>query len=87
MRTALEADAPDEAALMAHADRIGEITTELRKQHLRTLLAVNAQLTPEQREALRPQRGEGGHGRHGRHGGRGGHGGPGGCADKGGAEQ
>jgi hypothetical protein len=26
----------------------------MRKQHLRTLLAVHAQLTPEQREKLRP---------------------------------
>lgn len=93
MRGALQSDTPDEATLMAHADRIGEITTELRKQQLRTLLAVHAQLTPEQREALRPKHGERSYGRDGKHGGRGAHGrhggpgGPGGCADKDGAKQ
>jgi hypothetical protein len=43
--------------------------TELRKQHLRTLLAVRAQLTPDQQQALTPfarggecgAKGKGGH--------------------------
>jgi len=57
LRTLLEKDAPDEGAVLAEADRIGSLTTELRKQELRTLLAVRAQLTPEQRAQLRPPHG------------------------------
>ena len=58
LRTLLKQESPDETAVLEHADRIGALMTELRKQQLRTLLAVRAQLTPEQREALRPPDGE-----------------------------
>ena len=53
MRALLEADAPDESAVMAQADVIGGLRTESQKAMLHTLLAVRAQLTPEQREQLR----------------------------------
>jgi len=52
MRVLLEQDAPDEAAVMKQADRIGAIRTEGRKAMLRTLLAVRADLTRAQREQL-----------------------------------
>lgn len=52
MRVLLEQEAPDEAAVMKQADRIGAIRTEGRKAMLRTLLTVRADLTPAQRERL-----------------------------------
>ncbi len=48
----LEADAPDEAAVMAQVEEIGAVKTELQKHRVRTLLAVRAELTPEQRAKL-----------------------------------
>lgn len=53
MRDLLEQETPDEAAVLAQADTLGTLRTEHRKQFLRTLLAVRAQLTPEQRDSLR----------------------------------
>ena len=53
LRTLLEQDTPDEAAVLAQADVIGGLQTTYRKQGLRTLLAIQAQLTPEQRASLR----------------------------------
>jgi Spy/CpxP family protein refolding chaperone len=53
MRTLLEAESPDEAAIMRQADKIGGLKTEEHKAMLRTLLAVRAELTPEQREKLK----------------------------------
>ena len=53
MHALLEADAPDEAAVMAQVEQIGELRTEAHKAMLRTLLAVRAELTPEQRDQLR----------------------------------
>jgi Spy/CpxP family protein refolding chaperone len=52
MRALLEQDKPDEAAVMQQADRIGSLLTEGRKAMLRALLAVRADLTPEQRQKL-----------------------------------
>jgi Spy/CpxP family protein refolding chaperone len=52
MRAMLEQDAPDESAVMRQADRIGAIRTEGRKAMLRSLLAVRADLTAEQRQKL-----------------------------------
>jgi Spy/CpxP family protein refolding chaperone len=49
----LEADAPDEAAVLEQVERLGELRTEAHKSLVHTLLAVRAQLTPEQREQLR----------------------------------
>jgi Spy/CpxP family protein refolding chaperone len=53
LRALLEQDAPDETAVLAQADVIGKLQITYRKQSLRTLLAVQAQLTPEQRVSLR----------------------------------
>jgi Spy/CpxP family protein refolding chaperone len=53
MHALLDSDAPDEAAVMEQVERIGELRTEAHKSLVRTLLAVRAQLTPEQREQLR----------------------------------
>ena len=69
MRALLEQDSPDEAAVLAQADRVGQTMLELRKQQLRTLLAVRSQLTPEQRAELAPPDGKGGHDGHGFRGG------------------
>lgn len=52
MRAKLEADEPDEAAVLAQADEIGRLRTEVEKTRLRTLLRINKRLSPEQREAL-----------------------------------
>lgn len=53
MHALLEADAPDEAAVLEQVERIGLLRTEAHKSLVRTLLAVRAELTPEQREQLR----------------------------------
>jgi Spy/CpxP family protein refolding chaperone len=53
LRALLEQDTPDEAAVLAQAEVIGTFETALRKHAMRTLLAVRALLTPEQRASLR----------------------------------
>lgn len=53
MHAMLEQDAPDEAAVMRQAEVLGELRTEAHKAMLHTLLAVRAELTPEQRVQLR----------------------------------
>jgi Spy/CpxP family protein refolding chaperone len=53
LRALLEQEDPDESAVMEQAEVIGSLQTEARKHGLRTLLAVHALLTPEQRESLR----------------------------------
>ena len=52
MRRLLEQDSPDEAAVMQHAERIGALRTEVRKNRLRAMLQIRALLSPEQRQAL-----------------------------------
>lgn len=52
MRALLDQEKPDEAAVMAQADRMGALKTERHKAMLRTLLAVRAELTPAQRAQL-----------------------------------
>lgn len=68
MHALLEQAEPDEATVMAHADAVGALETEVRKQRLRTVLQVRALLTPEQRtklrELLRSRRPRGHHFRH-----------------------
>jgi Spy/CpxP family protein refolding chaperone len=63
MHSLLEQKEPDEAAVMAQADTIGALETEIQKQRLRTVLQVRALLTPEQRakllELLRARRSHG----------------------------
>jgi Spy/CpxP family protein refolding chaperone len=56
LRTLLEQDVPDENAVLAQVDVIGALQTTHRKQSLRTFLAVQAHLTPEQRASLRQAR-------------------------------
>jgi len=53
MHALLDQDLPDEEAVMRQADLLGELHTEGHKAMLHTLLAVRAQLTPDQRTALR----------------------------------
>ena len=52
MHALLTADAPEEAAVLAKADEIGRAETALHKERLRTMLAIRALLTPEQRREL-----------------------------------
>jgi Spy/CpxP family protein refolding chaperone len=52
LRALLDAPEPDEAAVLAEADRIGALETEMHKDRLRTLLRIRALLTPEQRAEL-----------------------------------
>jgi len=52
LRALLDAEPPDEARVMDHAERMGETDTALRKHRLRTLLEIRALLTPEQRREL-----------------------------------
>jgi Spy/CpxP family protein refolding chaperone len=67
LHTMLEQDKPDEKAIFAQVDKIGEMKTEKHKAMLKTLLAVRAELTPEQRQKLKEMKKEH-HGRHGHHG-------------------
>lgn len=48
----LQADQPDEAAVLAQVERIGAIRTALHKQRMQTMLRVRALLSPEQRTTL-----------------------------------
>ncbi len=65
LRTLLETEPVDEAAVMAQADVVSALQAEAHKQKLRTLLQVRTALTPEEREAF-AKRGP----KHGRHHGR-----------------
>ena len=63
----LEAEKPDEKAIYKQVDEISEMKAAQHKAMLKTLLAVRAELTPEQREKLKAMRPK--HGEHRRHGG------------------
>ena len=69
MYSLLEAQEPQEAALLKQADHIGGLRTKLRKERLKTMLRVRALLSPEQRASLlerlnkAPRRGRHGFGR------------------------
>ena len=52
MHALLTADAPELDATLAKADEIGAAETALHKERLRTMLAIRALLTPEQRREL-----------------------------------
>jgi Spy/CpxP family protein refolding chaperone len=61
MKVLLDQDTPDQNAVLAQADLIGQLTTEAHKGMLTTLLAVRAELTPDQRLKLKESmRGRGG---------------------------
>jgi len=68
MRDLLDGESPDEAAVMAQADVVGDAMTELHKHRLATMLKIRALLTPEQRDKLKELRREHGPWKH--------HGGP-----------
>ncbi|MCS6925331.1 MAG: Spy/CpxP family protein refolding chaperone [Candidatus Binatia bacterium] len=53
MRTLLQQETPDEAAIMAQAEVIGSLRTAVQKLRLRTMLQIRALLTPAQRQQLR----------------------------------
>jgi Spy/CpxP family protein refolding chaperone len=55
MKGLLEQDTPDEAAVMAQADAIGQLMTQQRKNDLHTLIQVRSLLNPEQRAQLDQQ--------------------------------
>ncbi len=57
LRKLMEQDVPDEAAVMAHAEKIGALIGEQRKTALRAVLKVRGMLTPEQRAELAKIRG------------------------------
>ena len=52
LRELLALDRPDEAAVLAQAERIGAVETRLQQERLRTMLAVRGLLSAEQREEL-----------------------------------
>lgn len=52
MRALLEDAGSAEAAVLAQADAVGRLHTELRKHELQTLFQVRAQLSPEQQKRL-----------------------------------
>jgi len=52
MRELLSADNPDEEAIVAEAETIGRIRTDMQKDRLLTLLRIRGRLSPEQRAAL-----------------------------------
>ncbi len=52
LRALLSREEPDEAAVLDQAEAIGRVETELQKQRLRTMLAIRALLSPEQRREL-----------------------------------
>ena len=56
MRTLLDQDAPSADAVLAQADAIGALETQMHKLGLRTMLQVRALLTPEQWDSLMPKR-------------------------------
>jgi Spy/CpxP family protein refolding chaperone len=58
LRQMMEKDVPDEAAVMAQADKIGALGADLRKSQLRAILAVRGMLTPEQRAEVAKIRAE-----------------------------
>ena len=60
LRSLLEGDAPDFAAVEAQVDAIGVLRTRAHKHSLRTALQVGALLTSEQREELVAERHRGG---------------------------
>jgi Spy/CpxP family protein refolding chaperone len=64
MHTLLDQETPDQAAVLAQADTIGQLTTEAHKEMLTTLLAVRAELRPDQIAKLKAEMGQHGRWRH-----------------------
>ena len=49
----MDADAPDEGAVMAKLETVGQLQIQVRKLRVGTMLKVRALLTPNQRKQLR----------------------------------
>jgi Spy/CpxP family protein refolding chaperone len=58
LRTMLHAEAPDESAVMAQAEKLGELELASHQERLRTKLRILALLSPEQRSELNAIRSE-----------------------------
>ncbi len=56
MRGLLDAEPPDLDAVLGQADVIGALETEHRKQRLRAMVAIQLELSPEQRARFREMR-------------------------------
>ncbi len=59
MRLLLDADEPDEAAVMAQSDKVSAAMAAMHRHYLATLLKIRALLTPEQRDRLKGMCGPG----------------------------
>ena len=59
MRALLDADHPDEAAVMAQSDKVSAARAAMHKHRLATLLKIRALFTPEQRDKLKGMCGPG----------------------------
>jgi Spy/CpxP family protein refolding chaperone len=57
LRKLMDQDVPDEAAVMAHADKVGALIAAQRKNSLRAVLKIRGMLTPAQRAELAKLRG------------------------------
>lgn len=75
MQPLVQADQPNETAILAQIDKVAQARADLEKANARFLLALRAKLTPEQWKALQELRNERRDGRMWRQGGR--RGGPG----------
>lgn len=64
LRSLLEQDSPDRAAVDRQVEEVGQMRTQAQKEMLHTLLAVRAELTPDQRAKLKEMRAEHGGGWH-----------------------
>jgi protein CpxP len=80
MQPMIQADQPNEAAILAQIDKIAQARAELEKGNARFLLALRAKLTPDQWKALQDLRAERRDGRMWRRGGPGAGPGPAGNA-------
>jgi Spy/CpxP family protein refolding chaperone len=58
LRELLSQNTPDEAAVMAQIEALGEVETNAHKHRARTMLRIRALLTPEQRAQMVEMRGE-----------------------------
>lgn len=58
MQPMIQADQPNESAILAQIDKIAQARAELEKGNARFLLALRAKLTPEQWKALQDMRSE-----------------------------
>ncbi len=59
MRTLMQQDTANVDAVMAQADTVGALETQLRKIGLKALVEIRGMVTPEEWKALAPKRGHG----------------------------